>query len=147
MHLREGQNQLGSFIRSDDPTVFEDAVRLALTERVGATRFSLWFGQSVRLGLNHEGDSLIVGVPDSFFRDWIERYYTSSLIDAVEATVGQRLRVSVQIYSQCQSHECGAAKIPTNWAEPNQVCAVKKTSPTLLSVSPKSSLELLLQLF
>jgi chromosomal replication initiator protein len=82
------------------PAVLEESLRSAVSERVGATRFALWFGGNVRLGLNSEGNLLIVGVPDPFFRDWIERHYAPALADAVEAVVGRKLGVSVQIQSE-----------------------------------------------
>ena len=58
----------------------------------------------MRLGLNRERDSLIVRVPDPFFRDWIERHYTPSLIEAVETVLGHRLRVSVQVHGESEQH-------------------------------------------
>ena len=75
------------------PAVLEESLRSAVSERVGATRFALWFGGNVRLGLNREGDLLIVRVPDPFFRDWIERHYAPTLASAVEAVVGRKLGV------------------------------------------------------
>ena len=73
---------------------------MGLSDRVGATRFALWFGGKVRFGLNREGDVLVVRVPDPFFRDWIERHYKPNLVDAVEAVIGRRLGVSVQIHDE-----------------------------------------------
>ncbi|HZW31064.1 MAG TPA: chromosomal replication initiator protein DnaA [Isosphaeraceae bacterium] len=72
-------------------------MRAAVSERVGESRFGLWFGDGVRLGLNGEGDALEVRVPDAFFRDWIGRHYTTSLLEAAEAVAGRPLRLSIQV--------------------------------------------------
>ena len=92
VHSGESRDQRVPNVEADSPVILEEALRSAVSNRVGATRFALWFGGNVRLGLNRDSDSLIVRVPDSFFRDWIERHYTPSLVDAVEAVVGRRLR-------------------------------------------------------
>ena len=56
----------------------------------------------MRLGIGREGDSFEVRVPDSFFRDWIERHYKPTLAEAVEAVIGRPMRVSVRIQSECE---------------------------------------------
>lgn len=104
VHSRVGRDQIGPDAEANTPAILEKALRMAVSERVGATRFALWFGGNVRLSLNCEGDSLIVHVPDLFFRDWIERHYTPSLIEAVEAVIGHRLPVAFQIHSQSELH-------------------------------------------
>ena len=47
----------------------EDALKAAVAERVGPSRFDVWFGEGVKLGV--DGDALVVGVPNGFFRDRI----------------------------------------------------------------------------
>jgi chromosomal replication initiator protein len=98
----EDQAQSNRDAEASGPAVLEESLRSAVSERVGATRFALWFGGNVRLGLNREGDLLIVRVPDPFFRDWIERHYAPTLAAAVEAVVGRKLGVSVQIQSESE---------------------------------------------
>ena len=98
--LDEDRDQSNGNAEVSGPAVLEESLRSAVSERVGATRFALWFGGNVRLGLNREGDLLIVGVPDPFFRDWIERHYAPTLAEAVEAVVGRKLGVSVQVQSE-----------------------------------------------
>ena len=100
MHSGENRDQCVPNAETNDPAILEEALRSAVSDRIGVTRFSLWFGGNVRLLLSRDGDSLIVHVPDSFFRDWIERHYTSSLVDAVQAILGRRLRVLVQILDE-----------------------------------------------
>ena len=64
----------------------ESALRAAVAERVGEDRFGLWFGEGVRLGV--DGDSLQVGVPNAYFRDWIKGHFAGNLADAAEAVTG-----------------------------------------------------------
>jgi chromosomal replication initiator protein len=84
------------------PSVVESALRAAVFERLGATRFGLWFGESVRLGLSGEGDALEVRVPDRFFCEWIQNHYTTSLLEAAEAVLGRPMRLSIQIHDELE---------------------------------------------
>jgi chromosomal replication initiator protein len=72
-------------------------LRAAVSERVGESRYGLWFGDGVDLGLSGDGNALEVRVPDAFFRDWIKRHYTSSLLEAAEAVAGRRLELSILV--------------------------------------------------
>jgi chromosomal replication initiator protein len=101
-HLEEGRDRSRANTGLHGPAILEEALRSAVSERVGATRFALWFGGNVRLGLNREGDSFEVCVPDSFFRDWIERHYKPTLLEAVEAVIGRPIRVSIQIHGESE---------------------------------------------
>ncbi len=98
-HPGQGRDRLGALatVSAGGPAVAESALRAAVSERVGESRFGLWFGDGVRLGLNGEGDALEVRVPDAFFRDWIGRHYTTSLLEAAEAVAGRPLRLSIQV--------------------------------------------------
>lgn len=73
----------------------ETDLRAAVAERVGEAKFGLWFGEGVRLGV--DGDQLVVGVPNGFFREWIQGHYAGSLVEAGEAIAGKRLRLDVRI--------------------------------------------------
>ena len=75
----------------------DSALRAAVSERLGEARFGLWFGDGVELRLSGDGDALEVRVPDAFFRDWIRRHYTDSLLEAAEAVAGRPLQLSIQV--------------------------------------------------
>src|SRR5947207_11214537 len=83
-HPGAGRDRLGALatVTARGAAVAESALRAAVSERLGESRFGLWFGDGVRLGLNGQGDALEVRVPDAFFRDWIGRHYTTSLLEA-----------------------------------------------------------------
>jgi chromosomal replication initiator protein len=76
----------------------ETTLRAALAERVGESRFGLWFGEGVRLGLAE--DSLEVGVPNAFFRDWIQGHFATNLVDAAREVTGRSLRLSFRVDSE-----------------------------------------------
>jgi chromosomal replication initiator protein len=86
------------------PAVVEAALRAAMSERLGAARFGLWFGDGVRLGVSRDadGDALEVRVPDPFFREWIRSHYTDSLLEVAEAVVGRPLRLSIQVRDEAE---------------------------------------------
>jgi chromosomal replication initiator protein len=73
----------------------EADLKAAVAARIGETRFGLWFGDGVRLGV--DGDDLVVGVPNGFFREWIESHFTGSLAEAAEAVAGRPLRLAFQV--------------------------------------------------
>ena len=98
----EQQDCAGNGSSCEARSVMESALRAAVFERLGATRFRLWFGESVRLHLSGKGDALEVRVPDPFFREWIQNHYTTSLLEAAEAVLGRPLQLSIRIYDEIE---------------------------------------------
>jgi chromosomal replication initiator protein len=96
------QDQAGARASGKAPAIVESALRAAVSERLGATRFGLWFGESVRLGLSGKGDALEVRVPDPFFREWIRSHYTTSLLEAAEAVLGRPMQLSIRIHDEAE---------------------------------------------
>jgi chromosomal replication initiator protein len=78
----------------------EARLREVLAERIGGARFGLWFGEGVRLGL--DGDEVQVGVPNAFFREWIQGHFATSLVEAAEAVTGRALRLAFQIADEAE---------------------------------------------
>jgi chromosomal replication initiator protein len=64
-------------------------LKLALTE----SNFSAWFGNAQPVGL--DGDTLVLGVPNHFTKDWIEGRFLEPLIAAVTAAAGRSLEVAI----------------------------------------------------
>ena len=62
------------------------ALRSALTERIGAERFALWFEAGTRLVL--EPGTLRVEVPSRFFQDWIAANFRQDLVETCRAVRG-----------------------------------------------------------
>lgn len=84
----------------------ETDLRAAVAERLGPERFDLWFGEGVHLGI--DGDALWIGVPNAFFREWIQGHYGQSLEEAARAVTGRSLRVQFRV----DSAEASAAPRP-----------------------------------
>lgn len=76
----------------------ETDLRAAVAERLGESKFGLWFGEGVRLGV--DGEALVVGVPNGFFREWIQGHFAGSLEEAASAVTGRPLRVEVRVEEQ-----------------------------------------------
>src|SRR5512135_2790182 len=75
-------------------------LREAVAERLGEARFGLWFGEGVQLGVS--GDALEVGVPNAFFREWIQGHFASNLIEAAEAVTGRPLRLTFRVFDEAE---------------------------------------------
>ncbi len=73
----------------------ETELREAVAARVGEPKYGLWFGDGVRLGV--DGDALVVGVPNGFFREWIAGHFARNLIEAAEAVAGRPLTLSFHV--------------------------------------------------
>src|SRR3954449_9347892 len=78
----------------------EATLRAAVAERLGEGRFGLWFGEGVRLGV--AGDALEVGVPNAFFREWIQGHFAGNLIEAAEAVTGRPLRLTFRVDDEAE---------------------------------------------
>src|SRR3954449_5082741 len=78
----------------------EMELRTAVAERLGEARFGLWFGEGVRLGI--DGDALEVGVPNAFFREWIQGHFAGNLVEAAEAVTGRTLRLAFRVDDEAE---------------------------------------------
>ena len=110
------------------PAVVESALRAAIYERLGEARFGLWFGDGVRLNLSGDGDVLEVHVPDTFFREWIQSHYTTSLIEAAEAVVGRPLRVLIQLSDQTEIPSANVIESVTGRIVPDSATKFGRTT-------------------
>jgi chromosomal replication initiator protein len=85
----------GSVTKAGHEGGVETRLRTAVAERVGEARYGLWFGEGVRLGI--DGDALEVGVPNAFFREWIQGHFAGNLIAAAEEVTGRALRLAFRV--------------------------------------------------
>jgi chromosomal replication initiator protein len=84
----------------DGVSVSESTLRAAVANRLGEARYGLWFGEGVRLGV--DGDALEVGVPNAFFREWIQSHFAGNLIEAGEEVAGRPLRLTFRIDDEAE---------------------------------------------
>jgi chromosomal replication initiator protein len=59
------------------------------------TTYSTWFGDA--RGVDLEGDSFVLAVPNGFTRDWIEGHFLGLINAALEDTTGRELRISLHV--------------------------------------------------
>ena len=76
---------------------FETTLRSAIAAQLGEPRFSLWFGEGVRLDLSGDGDTVRVRVPSAFFREWIRDHFSSNLLEAAQHVTGRQVQLSFAI--------------------------------------------------
>ena len=79
----------------------ETTLRAAMAERLGESRFGLWFGEGVRLGV--ADDALEVAVPNAFFRDWIQGHFSKNLIEAAHEVTGRSLRLAFRVQGEAET--------------------------------------------
>ncbi|HEV2757154.1 MAG TPA: chromosomal replication initiator protein DnaA [Actinomycetota bacterium] len=94
-----GEASSASLATGEDPAEGSPAVaiwgraaqdlKLALSE----SNFSAWFGHTVPVGL--DGDTLVLGVPNHFTKDWIEGRFLEPLVTAVTTAAGRPLEVAI----------------------------------------------------
>jgi len=83
-------------VTTDDMEIVS-AVRCALADRVGSERFELWFGTSTRL--EFDDDTLVIGVPNNFFLDWIRSNFRRQIESACLEVMGRC--PAVQFHVDC----------------------------------------------
>ena len=104
-------------------------LRAAVAERLGETRFGLWFGDGVQLGI--AGDALEVGVPNAFFREWIQGHFAGNLIAAAEEVTGHSVRLAFRVADEAEPQVVHAIdRLATCERRPPVVPATPASSPT-----------------
>lgn len=94
-----------SCISAHDPQL----VRLAdaIAQRVGPQRFHVWFNNSTRLDLKHDG--LEIAVPNDFISEWIGTHFTKPIQEAAHEVLGCPLNVRFNVVPQLFEVDAGAA--------------------------------------
>lgn len=71
------------------------ALTEAITRRIGAPRYQLWFARHTRFEC--QGDELIVGVPNRHFQEWLQRTFTDAVREAALEVEGRPMQVRFAI--------------------------------------------------
>ena len=116
-----------------DSQQLESRLRSALAERLGESRFRLWFGTSVQFEFSDDGRVLSVLTPSVFFREWIQRHYSNTLVEVVELITARHVqpRFTVRDASSTldgQEHQQNASP-----------CAIGTASTPIVSTNGKAS--------
>jgi len=85
-----------SCITAHDPQLARLAE--AIAQRVGQQRFHVWFNNSTRLDLKHDG--LEIAVPNDFISEWITTHFKRPIEEATTEVVGCPLPVRFMVVPQ-----------------------------------------------
>ncbi len=70
----------------------------AIAQRVGPQRFSVWFSNSTKMDLKHDG--LEIAVPNDFISEWIGSHFTGPIQEAAHEVLGCPLAVRFSVVPQ-----------------------------------------------
>ncbi|HEV8379079.1 MAG TPA: DnaA/Hda family protein, partial [Tepidisphaeraceae bacterium] len=85
-----------SCISAHDPQL--ERLEVAIAQRVGQERYSVWFTNSTRLDLKQ--DELEIAVPNDFISEWILRNFAKTIQDAAHEVLGCSLMVRFNVVPQ-----------------------------------------------
>ncbi len=120
-------------VAPNQPSGMETTLRAAMAERLGESRFGLWFGDGVRLGV--ADDALEVGVPNAFFRDWIQGHFSKNLIEAGREVTGRSLRLAFRVHDEAETPLGNVVDLPLP-DRPNPPPAIPASTPPI-TLPPK----------
>jgi chromosomal replication initiation ATPase DnaA len=86
----------------------------AIAQRVGPQRFHVWFNNSTRLDLKHDG--LEIAVPNDFISEWIGTHFKTPIQEAAHEVLGCPLPVRFSVVPQLFEVKGGGgdAKVTVN---------------------------------
>jgi chromosomal replication initiator protein len=71
------------------------ALAAALSQRIGEPRYQFWFAKNTRFAA--EGDVLVVGVPNHFYQEWLQKTFADAVRDAAGTVLGRPMQVRFAI--------------------------------------------------
>jgi len=86
------------------PVVWEKAMELVRSE-IGADNFESWLAGSTLEDFNLEAGLVRIGVPNGFYRRWIQQRYVPAIAAAFAAQTGAQFRVELQIVTDAPSDD------------------------------------------
>jgi chromosomal replication initiator protein len=101
---------------NDQEVVFE--LGEAIARQIGEPRYNLWFAEKTKLTWRDE--RLVVGVPNHFVQEWLEKKFGDDVATAAHSVVGRPVEISFSIDPQLfqaarrdQNHFAGVAEPTT----------------------------------
>jgi chromosomal replication initiator protein len=76
-------------------TTCERTLAPRLTQRIGESRYRLWFDGKTKF--RQDGDLLIVGVPNRFYQDWLQNKFSTAVREVAQEVTGSLLEVQFVI--------------------------------------------------
>ncbi|MFO0892357.1 MAG: chromosomal replication initiator protein DnaA [Isosphaeraceae bacterium] len=115
-----------------DPSSVECALRAAIAQKLGESRYGLWFGEGVQLAIRGDGDTLDVRVPSAFFREWIQTHFSGSLVEAAALVTGRRPDLRFSLREESDAAPSGRLELD---ADPRGVVPGCSPSPAAVAAS------------
>lgn len=108
------------------------ALAEAIAHRIGPPRYQLWFDRHTCFTCT--GDTLVVGVPNRHFQEWLERTFTAAVAEAAREVygrpVGVQFRINPQLFQAARGEQTAApATPPPPPAPPAKIRAAKPAAP------------------
>ncbi len=114
--------------RSASLTTTSDLVarmELCLSQRIGESRYKLWFADKTKIAWRDGG--IIIGVPNLFLHDWLEKTFGDDILAAASETHGSA--VSVRFAVDAQLFRSARAEQATVYSAPAAVPSAARVRP------------------
>ena len=92
----------------DLKVTWKKALRL-IEKRVSGPSFETWLKETQALSL--AGNTLIIGVPNDFVKEWLENRYTQLICDVLEEVTERKVQISFVVGSADGTDETSSAQL------------------------------------
>ena len=102
----------------------------SLGDKVGQKRFDLWFGAGTRI--DYDGRSLLIGVPNQCFRDWISGNFRRQIEEACVEVLGHCPAIDLQIDANAADHKGLPMSDSTNGKTSTSAARAMEPEPAII---------------
>ncbi len=113
---RVPRGRLGGAPTDDELTRIWEEAKKHLRKRINDAAFQFWFDRTMPLGL--EDGAFIIGVPNDFAREWIERRLAQQVAEALEEVLGGSVEVRVVVDARAAEVQGTPAPVADAGGEP-----------------------------
>jgi chromosomal replication initiator protein len=104
----------------------------SLGDKVGQKRFDLWFGAGTRI--DYDGRSLLIGVPNQCFRDWISGNFRRQIEEACFDVLGHCPAIDFHIDANAADHKDRPMSDSRNAENNSSTALAAETAPTIIAM-------------
>lgn len=103
--------------KSANAVDFDERLAEAISRRIGQPRYELWFRDHTRFV--HLGDAVVVGVPNQYFHDWLQKTFGADVREAAAEVLGGPVAVRFAIDPELfQAHRTAEREARESAAKP-----------------------------
>jgi chromosomal replication initiator protein len=103
----------------------------AITQRIGEPSYNLWFQD--RTLFSWEPDTLVIGVPNRFYQEWLQKRFTADVQAAVRDVLGEaravKFHIDPQLFRAARKAQAEGEDFPTPTAKDKKAKAAKPEPP------------------